>query len=195
MRNLVRGWLLVLLLLAGVAPAGAQRTDETAVHAAYLVNFLRYAHWPDDDDAARPRWVIAVVGTREAADDVAAVARRVPQIAGRRVVVRHVGVVPVAPHRDVALAALERSLAGAHMVYVAASHASWHAAVVEATVGEPVLTVGAGPGFVAAGGMFELFPDDDHVYFGANAAAIAVAPVRVSARVVNLARPLPRRER
>lgn len=192
MRNAVHRWLLVLLLLGGVAPVAAQRTDQTAVHAAYLVNFLRYAHWPEGD--ARSRWVIAVIGTREAADDIAAVVRRVPAIAERRVVVRHVGVVELAPHRDVALAALERSLAGAHMVYVAESHASWHATVVEATVGEPVLTVGAGPGFVAAGGMFELFPQDDHVYFGANAAALAVSKVRVSARVINLARPLPRRE-
>ena len=192
MSQRLRRWLLVLLLLGGVAPAGAQRTDETTVHAAYLVNFLRYAHWPEGD--TRSRWVIAVIGSREAADDVAAVVRRVPEIDGRRIVVRHVGVVPVAPHRDVSLAALERSLAGAHMVYVASSHASWHAAVVEATVGEPVLTVGAGAGFVAAGGMFELFPDGGHVYFGANTAAIAVAPVRVSARVVNLARPLPRRD-
>ena len=192
MKQALRRGLLVLLLLGSVGPVAAQRTDEVAVHAAYLVNFLRYARWPVPDD--RPAWVIAVVGTQETADAIAAVVRRVPAIEGRRAVVRHIGVIAVAPHRDLAIPALQRGIGDAHIVYVAESHASWHASLVEATAGEPVLTVGAGAGFVAAGGMFELFPSRDHGYFGANAPVLALSPVRVSARVINLARPLPERE-
>ena len=191
-KQALRRALLVLLLVGTVAPAAAQRTEEIAVHAAYLVNFVRYTRWPDGDE--RPAWVIAVIGTQEAADAIAAVVRRVPAIEGRRMVVRHVGVIAVAPHRDQAIPALQRGIGDAHVVYVAESHASWHAALVEATAGEPVLTVGAGPGFVAAGGMFELFPSRGHVYFGANAPVLALSPVRVSARVINPARPLPARE-
>ena len=76
MRNAVHRWLLVLLLLGGVAPVAAQRTDQTAVHAAYLVNFLRYAHWPEGD--ARSRWVIAVIGTRRTTAAMSSAASRVP---------------------------------------------------------------------------------------------------------------------
>ena len=45
MKQALRRGLLVLLLLGSVGPVAAQRTDEVAVHAAYLVNFLRYARW------------------------------------------------------------------------------------------------------------------------------------------------------
>jgi hypothetical protein len=190
-RALLRGTAaLVLAVWSSTLSAVDERPDETTLHAAYLVNFLRYASFPASD--RQPELVVAVIGPAETAAAIRAVVSRAPPIDGRRLVVRHVTVNAVAPARDEAVPALQRRLGAAHLVYVAPGHASWQPALVEVAAGEPMLTVGTAPGFAADGGMFELFAANGRVYFAVNADVLAVAPVRISARVIALARRRPR---
>jgi hypothetical protein len=56
----------------------------------------------------------------------------------------------------------------------------------------PVLTVGNGPGLVRLGGMFDLALEDRNVVFDANADAIRLAGLDVSARLLQLCRNLRR---
>lgn len=54
----------------------------------------------------------------------------------------------------------------------------------------PVLTIGNGPGFLAMGGIFELFVQDRKVQFDASLEAIRRAKLDVSARLLQLSRNL-----
>lgn len=187
-----RGALLCLMLAMAFAPqaAVARPTDEASLHAAYLLNFVRYSRWPDPGPPARP-YVIAVLGPLESVAAVRELARRAGKIEGRPIVVRPLSFNTAAPARDEAVRTLRREISGAQVVYVAASHRSWNSAVVAATAGRPVLTVGVGSRFVAAGGMFGLVEDHGRVVFTANSEVIRASPLNISARVLMLARATP----
>ena len=97
----------------------------------------------------------------------------------------------IAPDRALAVRTLKAQLDDARVVYVAASHHGWNDSVVAAVADRPVLTVGVGGDFIAAGGMFALFEKQGRVAFSANEDAIRRAALDVSARVLVLARPAP----
>lgn len=187
----LRRWLVGCLLGASAASlpaAAAERADEASVHAAYVINFLRYTRWPGPESPSHPR-VIAVVGPAEDAAALEALARRAGPIEGRAILVLPVPVNAAAPSRAEAAEAMRLELAEVHVVYVSRSHRAWNRAVIAATAGRPVLTVGVESGFVGDGGMFELFRDEGRVLFRANEPAIRTAAIEVSARVMVLARP------
>lgn len=187
----VFGWLLggLVVALATAPQAVAAPADVASLHAAYVLNFVRYTRWPD----AQPRspLVIAVLGPGDVSGLLGRLARRAGPLEGHPLQVRRLSLNPIAPSRAEAVAALREGLAGADVVYVAASHQSWNEAVIAAVKGQPVLTVGIGREFVAAGGMFGLMEDGGRVHITANEAAVRQAPLDVSARVLLLARSAP----
>lgn len=166
----------------------ARAADEANVHAAYVINFIRYSRWPDPQPVDQP-YVIAVLGPAGTAATFRTAAGSAAHIGGREFVVRIVPVNPVAPALTQAVRALQQDLQGVHVVYVAASYHGWNRAIVAAVAGRPVLTVGIGHEFVEAGGMFGLFENGGRVSFGTNENVIRNASVSISARVLVLARP------
>lgn len=162
--------------------------DEASVHAAYAINFLRYARWPDG--AGSGPLVVAVVGPAHTVATFRGLARSAGSINGRPVIVRAVPVNVAAPARREAVRALRERLQGAHLVYVAPSHEAWQRAVIEGVGEQPAITVGAGADFVARGGMFGFHRDRGRVHFAADPGRIAAAHIDMSAHVLRLARPL-----
>ena len=177
----------LLSVSSGTAfPAVATTPDEMRVHAAYVLNFIRYSRWP----AARGESLnIVVVGSSGDASVLRETASRAGAVQGRVVHVRHLPLASVAPPPAEAASAVTDSLRRAHVVYVGASHYSWARTVASATAGRPVLTVGARPGFLREGGMIELYLQQGMVRFDVNAPAIKASPLDVSARLLVLARP------
>jgi hypothetical protein len=181
---------LALVLLAAVATvAPARPTDESEVQAAYIVNFVRYARWPSLPASAPV--AVAVVGGAEMAAPLRALARRIGSVDGHPLVVRVLPLNSTAPARSAAVTAVRAEMGDAQVLFVAPSHRSWNTAAIAAAAGRPVLTVGTGSDFAAAGGMFSLFNDDGRVRFSANADAVRASGVDVSARVMLLARAQP----
>jgi hypothetical protein len=177
----------LVMAIAIVPRAPAAPADAASLHAAYVINFIRYTRWPEAQ--ARSPLVIAVLGPGEQAAVLRRLARHAGPIEGRRLEVRQLPLNTIAPARTKAIATLRSGLANADVVYVAGSHQSWNEAVIAAVKGEPVLTVGIGPEFVAAGGMFGLVEGDGRVHITSNEAVVRKAPIDVSARVLLLARP------
>lgn len=183
------------MLLAGLSawwaasPLRAAPVDEVRVHGAYLINFIRYSRWPEAD-APGPR-VVAVLGPPAAAAVFRQLAQQAGPVNGHPVVVRTLPFNSAAPERAAAIRAMREATDGAHVVYIAPSHRSWEQALVAATAGRPVLTVGTGADFISAGGMFAMFTEQGRVRFAANIAAVRGSAVDVSGRVLLLARPLP----
>lgn len=179
---------LVLASLPAARPSRAAAPDEASVHAAYVINFVRYATWPGTATAASTPYVIAALGPPESIAALKQLASQAGRVEGRRIAVRPLSLNTAAPSQRRAIAALEDDLEGVHVVYVAASHRAWNDAVIAVTRDRPVLTVGTGSDFVTAGGMFGLIESRGRVRFTVNENVIRRSPVQVSARVLMLAR-------
>lgn len=185
----VRATLMLTLVVFASGPSVAQ-TDVESVYNAYVLNFVRYARWPDSDTLGVP-YVIAVIGPPGTAATLRQLVSRGEGVSGHPLSVRSISFNAIAPPPEQAIKALRGTLGDARVVFVAQSHRSWNAPVIAAVKGQPVLTVGVGGGFVAQGGMLGLFEKNGRVNFSANEEAIRHSSVEVSARVLVLARPAP----
>ena len=185
-------WLRRAGLLLGIAlavPLAAQPLGdrELQVEAAFLVNFVRYAEWPPERfDGPGDPYVIGVVGTETASDNVAGVARAPGPIQGRRIEVKRVALEgrPGSAERRAAI----RRLRDCHLAFLPGSADTGTREFLDALEGAQVLTVGDAPGFVASGGMIGLVRAGPHIAFEANPQAIQDSGVGLSAKVLKLAR-------
>jgi hypothetical protein len=180
---------LALAIVAMLAAAGVARAvDPAHVDAAYMLNFVRYAAWPDDESTTRP-YVVVVVGGVESFRPLVELAERAPPIRGRAVRIRRLAS-SSAP--DAAgMARLQAALQESDAVFVAESHAAWAQDVVAAARQRPLLTVGVGAAFARTGGMIALLRLDDRIVFTCNTEAIRHSTITVSSRVIQLSHPLP----
>lgn len=162
------------LLFAAAATAHAQAHESARIEAAYIVDFVRYTEWPPTSFASPQAPVVVVVYRAPAiADALAAIAGGGARIGSRPIEVRRAQTIEV----------LRRRLPGAHVLYSGTDH---DAAL--ALAGDLVLTIGAAPGFVRAGGMIAFAQQGDRVVFDANLPAIRSAGLELSAKVLALAR-------
>lgn len=172
------GWLLVLLLGAGVAGACRAQSGAEAleyrVKAAFVCKFASYVEWPAQL-FARPDSpiVIGVVGSDAVVDELARTAAGL-SADGRPLLVRK----------------LERGdpVASAHLVYVAGSHESRLAETLAAAKGQPVLLVTESSRALALGSMINFVVVDDKVRFDIAPQVAEQSQLRISARLLGVAR-------
>jgi hypothetical protein len=172
------GWLLMLLLGGSLAgPCRAQSGAEALeyrVKAAFVCKFASYVEWPAQL-FARPDSpiVIGVVGTDAVADELARTAAGL-SAEGRPLVVRR----------------LERgdAVASAHVVYIAGSHEARLAETLAAAKGQPVLLVTESSRAPAMGSMINFVVVDDKVRFDIAPQAAEQSHLRISARLLSVAR-------
>ncbi len=192
----VRHALALAFALCVGQPASAQqsvRLDPVQVEGAFLVKFFRYTQWPTGSFAGSDSpYILSVVGSKQAVDSIRAVAHAAGRIDGRTIEVvametpRGSLSAPIGSQRDRdAIVQLRAS----HLVYF---HSSAGNALPEPALaaiwGEPLLTVSNLPGFASIGGMLGMFKASDRIVFEANPGAIRHARLRVSAKVLKLAR-------
>jgi hypothetical protein len=161
--------LLLLLLTLAPAPGAISREDELKVLVVY--NFLKFVEWPE----SKPRLVVGTMST--VGKDPLAVA--LAGLNGRMVADKPVVVRPV------------RTLEEACEVdclYVGASRAAQLPSILEAVSKYPVLTVSDLPGFAEKGGALGLYRDADRIRFAANLRSLRQSGLKVSSRLLSLAR-------
>lgn len=169
-RYLIPGCLAIVLAL----PASAQQSvdrPEYEVKAAYLFNFLQYVEWPPTSLGGDSPVILCVFGD----DPLGDVLRRV--IGGRR-----------AGGRAVRVEQIDRPLEAdrCHAGFIAASNGppeGW----LRRLRTKPILTVGEGTGFAAAGGMIAFVVVEETIRFEINVAAVRAGRLQLSSRVVRLA--------
>lgn len=140
---------------------------EYRVKAAYLLNFARFVEWPP---AARSGPLTICVAGRDVFGPVLAETVRNETVEGRPLVAR----VILEPEP------------GCHVIFVPRGAAAQ--AYLRAMRETPVLTVGETPEFLAEGGVVNFLRDGDNVRFEINPAAADRAGLRVSSRLLRLAR-------
>lgn len=166
----------VVAATTGLPEAQAALAGEYQVKAAYLCKFGNYVEWPG---AAAPgadqKFEIGVVAGDAVVDELVEAAKG-QLVAGRPISVRR-----LAPGE---------TLAGPGVVFVARAHGARLAETLAAVKGRPVLTVTESDADAAAasGSMINFVVVDDKVRFDIELAAVERSPLKLSARLLGVAR-------
>jgi hypothetical protein len=160
--------------LGGAIPGPALGAPkEYEVKAVYLYNFAKFVEWPAFAfEKPQTPYSICVLGTDPFGEllDIAAA----ESVQGRRMTVRRLG--------DV------KNVAGCHILFVAPSERRRLGAILESLGKFPTLTVGEDEDFTRVGGCMRFFLVDDKVRFEINVQATERAQLKVSAKLLSLAR-------
>jgi hypothetical protein len=161
-------WTALLATLLAAGPAAAQ-TPLSDVKAEMLFNIAKFVMWPSSGGPM----TFTILGEDELAA-VLASTLSTKSINGRKVFVRFVRRVSDAR--------------GSQILYIASSEASRIPDVLDALRGQPVLTVADVSGFTAQGGMVDFVQESDKVRFEINLGSAERAQLKISARLLALAR-------
>lgn len=165
---------LTAMLLAAPARAAQQGTDtlpDAAVKAAFLYNFAKFTDW-QLVPAGAPL-AVCVVG-----DD--AIAAAFVTTVGGQLVGGHTLQV-IRPERS-------SSWRTCHVLFISDAELRPSAARLAAIKDLPVLTVSDGRGFAETAGIIELYPEGGKLRFAINVEAAARSGVRISSRLLGLAK-------
>jgi len=163
---------LTALVLAGVS-AATQSVSAPGLKAGYLFTFTKFVEWPADVVPAGAPLSLCVVNDSAVAYLLAQTIRG-RSVDGHSLTVRYVK--PDTP------------LATCHVLYLTGSDRKRALDIVGNLEDELVLTVSDAAGFARTGGMVELFIEEGRMRFAVNVDALERAHVRLSSRVLALAK-------
>ena len=164
-----------LWLIAGVgfsARLPAQALDEYTVKAALVLNFARFAEWPQTAFATPTDTVDVCVIADEAIETAFA------GIHGERVGERRVHLLRLDTPRN---------LEECHVLFVSGTDRGELPRILTATEGRPVLTIGEMAGFAESGGLVSFDKAEGKISFRVNLEATKRSGLRLSSRLLKLA--------
>jgi len=166
--------LVVVVVAALVLVPFAARSQESVhdVEAEMLFNLAKFVEWPSQGSHAG-QVTFAILGEDDLAGVIASVLSR-KTINGRDVFVRCVRRV--------------EDVKGSQVLFIASSEEKRIPEVLEALRDHSVLTVAEVTGFAALGGMVEFVHQDDKVRFEINLGSAERARLKISAKVLALAK-------
>ena len=163
--------LVVLAMAGGAAPLRAQSVESNELMAAFVARFPQFVQWPEaaltDGDA-----LVVCVAEPDPFGEVLDSLLEAGQVSGHSLEARRLD--------DLG------GVDGCHVLFVS-SVSPLLEALLEATAGRPVLTVGEGPVFLDEGGMISLRIFDRRVRFEVDAAAADAAGLGLSSQLLGLA--------
>jgi hypothetical protein len=166
--------LLALALLgAGIVPARAANVSAPELKAAFLVNFVRFATWPDDDARARGPILLCMFGDDDVEAFVEQTIKKAPR-GDRDMRVRRVNA--------------ESPLQECHLLYLSSGAAKQALLLVKSLSRVPTLTVSDLPDFAQSAGILNFFVEEQRMRFVINTDAADRAGLRLSSKLLHLAR-------
>lgn len=159
----------VLLACSAIARAQEDVPLEYRVKAAYLANFVRFVEWPQRTDPGPVSICVAGPNPFGAVLDETVMGT---QVNGRPVVAR----VLAAPDD------------GCHVLFIPQGAPGTAGYLRAAQMGAATLTVGETADFITRGGMINFVREGVNIRFVINAGAAERAGVRISSRLLRLAR-------
>ena len=166
--------LLLLLLTLSSAQVRAPESNEYQIKAGFLINFIKFVEWPADafgDEGAS--LVIGLIGDDpfgSALDEIVTG----KTINGRRLEVRRLR--------------WGQDLKGCHLLFISTSERKRLIQIFDALKGSSVLTVGETGQFNQQGGIINFVMDAKKVRFEINVATADRARLRISSKLLALAR-------
>lgn len=163
---------LAAMLIVVRAGLDAQAVTQPALRAAFLYNFAKFTEWPPDSLPTGPLMLCVI--------DDSAVEGALSELVGNSTI-------------NGRTVTISRNASGArlracHLLYVGEATPGRAAAILEELLGAPVLTVSNGDDFTRLGGIVGLFVEEGRMRFAINQDAAQRAGVRLSSRLLQLAR-------
>jgi hypothetical protein len=161
--------------IPGRCLAEDERSREYQIKAACIYNFVQFVNWPDDafSDPRQPI-VLGVYGPDDPFQGTLEQIVKDKQVNGRHLEVRH-------PARI-------EDLHTAQLVFVPQAESAATTPIRDKLAGAPVLMVGESDDFLTAGGMIRFFLEQNKMRFEVNVEAAEQARLRISAKLLKLAR-------
>jgi YfiR/HmsC-like len=161
-----------LMVLPAIAAVGAADTAlDVAVKAAFLFNFAKFTEWPALPPGAP--LIVCIAGDDEIAAALVETVRG-QSITGHAIEVR----------RSPDSAAWQ----ACHFLFIGDAETRRPTGRVDGIRTQPVLTVSDGKGFSQTGGIIELYAESGRMRFAINVDAADRAGLRLSSRLLGLAR-------
>ena len=175
-RRFLTAALIACGIVVGSAPGRAAPDSQQPelLKAAYLYNFAKFIEWPADsfaDDSAP--MALCVLGTGPFSS-VLAQTLRGKTVQGRPVVIKQLDEVQDAD--------------ACHILFIATSERERTAQILERLEGSAVLMVGETEGFARLGGSINFVTERNKLRFEINVDAAKRAELRISSRLLGLAR-------
>jgi hypothetical protein len=155
--------------------AGAQTLTAPQLKGAYLFNFTLFTEWPAEFVTVGIPLTLCVVNDDTVADVVERLIKG-RSVEGHGLTVKRLNAGATLP--------------ACHVLYLAGGNLKKALQAIETVKGTPALTVSDAPQFADSGGMVELFVEGSRMRFAVNVDAMQRARVRLSARVLDLAKVL-----
>ena len=171
-------WRLILLMVLAVVLCQdrptAHAADEYPVKAAFISHFAEFVEWPADA-FSNPKAPLEI-GVLGADPFHGALERAIAgkTVGGHPLVVRHFSSID--------------DLEPCHILFIAAERQDDFASAQQRMGNHAVLTVGEWESFPSMGGVIRLFTENNHIRFDINRAAAERARLRISAKLLKLAR-------
>jgi hypothetical protein len=163
--------LVLLAILLNIATA--QSASEYQVKAAFLFNFAKFVEWPADAfTSADAPLQICVLGQDPFGNDFGGIGNKT--VSGHRLEVIHPSGVPQAK--------------ACQIIFVASSERQKVREILYNLSGASILTVGDTLGFAKMGGMINFVLEEDRVRFEINVKASERAHLKLSARLLTVAK-------
>ncbi len=163
-----------MLALLDPLPSAGQLTEEQ-VKAGFLFNFTKFVEWPANSfPTADSAISICVVGNNDFASTLESI------VSGKVV-----GDRPVIVRR---MQGVREDFRACHITYIPAFSAKAHGELLARLRSTNTLTVGNSDDFAAAGGMITFFLENSRVRFAINPEAARQAHLRISSRLLSLAK-------
>ena len=154
---------------------------EYQVKAAYLFNFLKFVEWPGDAPAdTHGRWIFGIVGENPFRDELTQI------ITGKTVQGHELEVRQFQSGED---------FRDCRVLFISASEKKRLPTMLAALNGSSVLTVGDMDHFIESGGMIQFVMEEKRVRFAIDISASSRARLKVSSKLLSLARTVTGTER
>jgi hypothetical protein len=177
---MVRAFRRLLLLSAawtvalGIVASPARAATEYQVKAAFLYNFAKFVDWPGDAFArSDSTFIIGVVGDDPFGSELDST------VAGKSVDGRRLEVKQFRRISD---------MQTSHILFICRSERSRISRILERVGNSPTLTVADTEGFLQHGGMVNFIIENSKVRFEINSAPAQRARLRISSKLLQLAR-------
>jgi hypothetical protein len=157
-----------MLFAAGVSWAG-QSVTQPSLRAAFLYNFAKFTEWGDEATISGPLTICVL--------DDSAVEGALNDLVGESTI-----------NGRAVLISRGARLRACHLVYVGITDRQRAASILDELQGAAVLTVSNGYDFVRLGGIVGLFVDEGRMRFAINPEAAQRAGLRLSSRLLQLAK-------
>jgi hypothetical protein len=161
-------------MIPRIAAGQADSAGEYELKAAMLYNLTRFVEWPPSayPDPQAPIF-LCILGKDPFGSSLTSLVLK-QTVNGRLVLIRH-------PEND-------KAVRGCHVLYISSSERKTIVQIFSTLKGSSVLTVGEMSQFAAHGGMIQFSLEDQQVRFAINLDAASQAGLKISSRLLVLAR-------